>query len=105
MVRPISANSFRDTLTCRSGNFHTTVLYSANEKSIARKIIRDTQKLGVDMQGTVTGEHGIGLENRDALVYELGEDAVDAMRRLKFALDPLGLLNPGKIMRLRPSQD
>lgn len=72
---------------------------------MARKIIRDVQKLGVDMQGTVTGEHGIGLENRDALVYELGEDAVDAMRRLKFALDPLGLLNPGKIMRLRPSQD
>ncbi|TVY24483.1 D-lactate dehydrogenase [cytochrome], mitochondrial, partial [Lachnellula hyalina] len=87
------------------GNFHTTVLYSPHEKSIARKIIRDTQMLGVDMHGTVTGEHGIGLENRDALVYELGEDAVDAMRRLKLALDPLGLLNPGKIMRLRPSKD
>ncbi|TVY15043.1 D-lactate dehydrogenase [cytochrome] [Lachnellula arida] len=87
------------------GNFHTTVLYSPHEKTMARKIIRDVQKLGVDMHGTVTGEHGIGLENRDALVYELGEDAVDAMRRLKFALDPLGLLNPAKIMRLQPSKD
>ena len=105
MVRPISATAFGDMLTSCSGNFHTTVLYSPHEKAIARKVIRDTQKLGVDMHGTVTGEHGIGLENRDALVYELGEDAVDAMRRLKLALDPLGLLNPGKIMRLRPSQD
>jgi len=52
------------------------------------------------MEGTVTGEHGIGLENRDALIYELGEDAVDTMRRLKFALDPLRLLNPGKMFRL-----
>ncbi len=77
-------------------------MYSPEEKSLAREIIRDTQKLGVEMQGTVTGEHGIGLENRDALEYELGVETVDAMRRLKLALDPLGLLNPGKILRLRP---
>ncbi|KAE8453281.1 hypothetical protein EG329_011348 [Mollisiaceae sp. DMI_Dod_QoI] len=87
------------------GNFHTTVLYSPHEKPLARKIIRDVQKLGVDMHGTVTGEHGIGLENRDALIYELGEESVDAMRRVKYALDPLGLLNPGKIMRLRFDED
>jgi D-lactate dehydrogenase (cytochrome) len=86
------------------GNFHTTVLYSPPQKALARKIIRDTQRLGVDMHGTVSGEHGIGLENRDALIYELGEDSVDAMRKLKFALDPLGLMNPGKIMRLQPSK-
>jgi D-lactate dehydrogenase (cytochrome) len=76
------------------------VLYSEKEKFIAQKIIRDTQKLGVDMAGTVTGEHGIGLENRDALIYELGSDTVDSMRRLKLALDPLALLNPRKILRL-----
>lgn len=83
------------------GNFHTTVLYSASEKEKARKVIRDVQKLGVEMQGTVSGEHGIGLENRDALVWELGEGAVDAMRAVKKALDPLGLLNPGKVFRLK----
>jgi len=55
------------------------------------------------MHGTVSGEHGIGLENRDALVYELGEESVDTMRKLKYALDPLGLLNPGKIMKLQLS--
>ncbi|CZR52294.1 related to D-lactate dehydrogenase, mitochondrial precursor [Phialocephala subalpina] len=87
------------------GNFHTTVLYSAHEKEKARKVIRDVQKLGVEMQGTVSGEHGIGLENRDALVMELGEGAVDAMRAVKRALDPLGLLNPGKVFRLKLDEE
>ena len=86
------------------GNFHTTVLYSAAEKETARKIILDTQKMAVDLDGTVSGEHGIGIEYRDQVVYELGEDSVDAMRRVKFALDPLCLLNPGKMIRVRPEE-
>jgi D-lactate dehydrogenase (cytochrome) len=86
------------------GNFHTTVLYSAAEKETARKIILDTQKMAVDLDGTVSGEHGIGIEYRDQVVYELGEDSVDAMRRVKFALDPLCLLNPGKMIRVRAEE-
>lgn len=53
------------------------------------------------MDGTVTGEHGIGLEFRDAMVEELGENGVDMMRQIKLALDPLCLLNPDKLFRLR----
>ncbi len=49
------------------------------------------------MDGTCTGEHGIGLGKQDWLVKELGEDAVDLMRTLKHALDPKDLFNPGKI--------
>ncbi|TVY81427.1 D-lactate dehydrogenase [cytochrome] [Lachnellula suecica] len=86
------------------GNFHACILFSDHQKPLAKKLIREAQKLGVERGGTVSGEHGIGLENREALIYELGEDSVDAMRRLKLALDPLGLLNPGKIMRLQPEQ-
>ena len=48
------------------------------------------------MDGTCTGEHGIGLGKQEWLVAELGE-AVDLMRSIKHALDPQGLLNPGKI--------
>ena len=86
----------------RLGNFHTTVLYSADQKDKARQIVHETQRMAVDMGGTVSGEHGIGLEYRDQVVYELGEESVDAMRRVKFALDPLCLLNPGKMIRVKP---
>nr|POE79581.1 d-lactate dehydrogenase [cytochrome], mitochondrial [Quercus suber] len=82
------------------GNFHATVLYSAQEKEKARTLISDIQDMSVDMDGTVSGEHGIGLEYRDKVVYELGQSSVDAMRCLKLALDPLCLLNPGKMIRM-----
>ena len=80
------------------------MLYSAHEKDKARQIVHETQRLAVDLDGTVSGEHGIGLEYRDQMVYELGEESVDAMRRVKFALDPLCLLNPGKMIRVRTEE-
>ena len=51
------------------------------------------------MDGTCTGEHGIGLGKQDWLVEELG-DAVEMMRMIKRALDPKDLFNPGKIFSL-----
>jgi len=51
------------------------------------------------MDGTCTGEHGIGLGKQDWLVAELGE-TVDLMRTIKRALDPKDLFNPGKIFSL-----
>ena len=51
----------------------------------------------LDMDGTCTGEHGIGLGKQDWLVREIGEDGVDMMRTIKKALDPQNLFNPGKI--------
>ena len=51
------------------------------------------------MDGTCTGEHGIGIGKQEWLVAELG-DAVDQMRMIKRALDPQNLLNPGKIFAL-----
>lgn len=77
------------------------MLFNAAEKAVARKYINDVQRLSVDLDGTISGEHGLGLEFRDQLVYELGAESVDAMRRIKFALDPLCLMNPGKMIRTR----
>lgn len=54
----------------------------------------------IEMEGTTTGEHGVGLIKRDYLPLELGESTVDAMRKLKQAFDPLCLLNCDKIVRV-----
>lgn len=56
-------------------------------------------KRAIEMEGTATGEHGVGLVKRDYLPHELSKDTVDAMRRLKQAFDPLCLLNCDKIVR------
>ncbi|KIW12293.1 glycolate oxidase, subunit GlcD [Exophiala spinifera] len=82
------------------GNVHAAIFYDEVEKEKAEKIVLEVERLGIEMDGTITGEHGIGLEKRDRLVDELGKDSVDTMRRLKLALDPLCLLNPQKVVRL-----
>lgn len=81
------------------GNFHVVFSMDPNSpddlgevKAINAKLIRRA----LEMDGTCTGEHGIGLGKQDWLVEELG-DAVDLMRSVKRALDPQGILNPGKI--------
>ena len=51
------------------------------------------------MGGTVTAEHGIGLSRREALVDQVGPDVIDVMRSIKAALDPLGILNPGRVIQ------
>lgn len=58
-------------------------------------------KRAVEMEGTVTGEHGVGLVKRDYLEHELGVTTVDTMRQIKKALDPLCLLNTDKVVRMQ----
>ena len=50
------------------------------------------------MDGTCTGEHGVGMHKIALLDEEFGASAVDLMRRLKVAWDPLNILNPGKVI-------
>ncbi|KAJ5929714.1 hypothetical protein N7454_006664 [Penicillium verhagenii] len=81
------------------GNFHAIILFNESEKKVAEEVIHRMVKRAVEMEGTVTGEHGVGLVKRDYLAHELGETTVDAMRRLKLAYDPLRLLNCDKVVR------
>ena len=51
----------------------------------------------LEMEGTCTGEHGIGLGKKESLVQELGVDTIGVMQQIKRSLDPHWLMNPGKI--------
>ena len=55
-------------------------------------------RLGLDLGGTITGEHGVGLLKRDWLEVELGGAGLAAHRAVKDALDPRHVLNPGKVL-------
>ena len=83
------------------GNFHLVVLVDRdNPQDMAETawISGRVVERAIAMEGTCTGEHGIGLGKRKYLVPEHGAVAVDVMRMLKTALDPHNLLNPGKIL-------
>jgi glycolate oxidase len=80
------------------GNLHCNVLYDRpEEKPGVERAVADILRAAVDMGGTITGEHGVGLAKRDFLEYEQGPELVALQRRLKAAFDPDGILNPGKI--------
>lgn len=76
------------------------MLYNDSQRKLAEEVVHRMVKRAVEMEGTVTGKHGVGLVKRDYLNYELGESTVDLMRKLKFAFDPLCLLNCDKVVRV-----
>lgn len=87
------------------GNFHLVVLVDPNnakEMDEAAWISQRVAERAIAMEGTCTGEHGVGLGKRKYLKLEHGDVAVDVMRLLKAALDPNNLLNPGKILPPTP---
>ena len=51
----------------------------------------------VEMGGSITGEHGIGMEKRDYLPEMFSADEIDCLKRVRAAFDPLGIANPGKM--------
>jgi glycolate oxidase len=54
-------------------------------------------KKTLELGGTITGEHGVGLAKKPWLRQQMGDNSLDLMRQIKRTLDPDGLLNPGKI--------
>ena len=82
------------------GNFHTLFVLPPEDETAwaAAKSINEMMiDFALSVGGTCTGEHGIGLGKRHAMCREHGNEAVAVMRRVKNALDPKGLLNPGKL--------
>ncbi|CCD49528.1 similar to D-lactate dehydrogenase (cytochrome) [Botrytis cinerea T4] len=82
------------------GNFHQAVMYNPKdpiETAAVKKCVYDMLDRALEMEGTSSGEHGIGLGKKDCLMKELGLDTITVMKKLKHSLDPNWLLNPGKI--------
>jgi len=85
------------------GNFHIAYLIDParpEERETAERLNDQLVHRALAMEGTCTGEHGIGLHKQGFLVDEAGAGSVELMRTLKRALDPKNILNPGKIFSL-----
>jgi D-lactate dehydrogenase (cytochrome) len=83
------------------GNFHLMLLVDPakpEETANARKFNQRLVERALKMEGTCTGEHGIGLGKMGSMQKELGEDAIELMRDIKKAFDPDNLMNPGKVV-------
>lgn len=83
------------------GNFHVVLLIDPNaaeENHRAHAFAARLAERAIRMEGTCTGEHGVGLGKREYLISEHGSVAIDVMRAIKATLDPHNILNPGKIL-------
>ncbi|HTY98867.1 MAG TPA: FAD-linked oxidase C-terminal domain-containing protein [Rhodocyclaceae bacterium] len=83
------------------GNFHLLVLADPDqpeEFERAREFSNRLAERAVEMEGTCTGEHGVGLGKRKYLAREHGDEALSVMAAIKNALDPDHILNPGKVL-------
>lgn len=83
------------------GNTHPFIVYEAADPDStmrASDAFADIMVLAISLDGTITGEHGVGRLKKASLPAQLGEDVMDVSRAIKAALDPLGLLNAGAVL-------
>ncbi|MBC5810804.1 MAG: FAD-binding protein [Candidatus Eremiobacteraeota bacterium] len=106
MIRAVNEIAERNRLTipifghAGDGNLHPNILCDrANPEEMARvkTAAREIFEAAVALGGTLSGEHGIGLLKKQFMELDVGSDALALMRRIKDAVDPLGIMNPGKI--------
>ena len=80
------------------GNLHANLLFqTAAEREKNHAAVDDLMAAALSFGGTITGEHGVGAAKRAFLGREQAPEVIALQKRLKFAFDPHGLLNPGKI--------
>ena len=81
------------------GNLHPLIMYDANQEGdleLAEKLGVEILRMCIEAGGTVTGEHGVGMEKLDSMCEQFTTAELEQFHALKEAFDPLGLLNPGK---------
>ena len=81
------------------GNLHVNILFDREDQRPEVEALQDQVfRIAIELGGTITGEHGIGLAKRHALPWEAGETRMALEHRIKSAMDPKGLFNPGKVL-------
>ena len=83
------------------GNMHPSIFFDSSDKgetAKAEEVFAEIMRIGIDLGGTITGEHGVGFLKRAWLPNELDEGSRRIQLAVKNALDPLGILNPGKML-------
>ncbi|KAK3085218.1 hypothetical protein FSP39_000122 [Pinctada imbricata] len=82
------------------GNFHVFFPVDQSDPEDVKKVHDVSHKMALlaqELDGTCTGEHGIGMGKRELLVREIGEDGIEVMKEVKKTFDPNGIMNPGKV--------
>ncbi|ESO82875.1 hypothetical protein LOTGIDRAFT_229861 [Lottia gigantea] len=82
------------------GNFHNLFLINddmPDQKAKAIKLSKQIAKIAQELDGTCTGEHGIGLGKKELLLREIGEEGLEIMKQVKSTFDPNNIMNPGKV--------
>src|SRR5512139_3999516 len=85
------------------GNLHPQILTDIRNTEEMERVVKAIDEISfkaVELGGTLTGEHGIGIAKREMLSFEIGEAAMEITRNLKRVFDPLNILNPDKVVRL-----
>ncbi|KAI9740010.1 MAG: hypothetical protein M1818_004761 [Claussenomyces sp. TS43310] len=83
------------------GNFHESIMYDRTVPGELEKVehcVHNMVDRALEMEGTCTGEHGVGLGKKASLLKEVGPDTLGVMKAIKQSLDPYWIMNPGKIM-------
>ena len=83
------------------GNLHPDLVFERGDpraEALTKLVQADLYRAALELGGTITGEHGIGVARRDWLEQQRGPGAMRVMRAIKDALDPLGILNPGRVL-------
>jgi glycolate oxidase len=82
------------------GNLHPNIIADKRdheEMERVEKAVAELFQAALDLGGTLSGEHGIGLMKKTYLVWETGDVGINYMKAIKNAVDPKGILNPGKM--------
>jgi glycolate dehydrogenase FAD-linked subunit len=107
LIRAIEAIAAKHGIRCATlghagdGNLHPNFIFDRddpNADKITEVARAELYRAAIDLGGTVTAEHGIGAARRDYLAMQVGDDVIAVMRSIKDALDPLGILNPGRVL-------
>lgn len=85
------------------GNVHVVMMMdSTNSEEVqeAKQLLHFMGVTAIEMGGTCTGEHGVGVGKMDMLEEEMGEGSIEAMKRIKREFDPKNIMNPGKVLHM-----